>query len=113
MTKKIKESKALEKAETRVKGMKDIGASINLGNGLSLENYAAKTQALRDRIDAFNAMQAALEEAKQEIAEAEAELNDMSEHMLLGVAAIYGKQSKEYERSGGKRKTNGGWIDRN
>lgn len=112
MPRKIKESRALEKAESRVKGMQRIGEPIDLGNGLSLETYAAKTQSLRKQIEAYNAMQEALESARQEIARAEEELNDMSEHMLLGIAVRYGKQSKQYEFSGGTRKTKGGWVDR-
>jgi CII-binding regulator of phage lambda lysogenization HflD len=113
MTTKTRESKALEKAEARIKGMQDSGTSIDLGNGISLENYAAKTLALRKRVDAYNAQVKALEEERQNILKDEKELNDFSEHVLLGVGAVYGKQSKQYEEAGGSRKSAGGWVDRN
>jgi hypothetical protein len=110
---KVKESKALEKAEARVKGMQSIGETIDLGNGISLDNYAAQTQALREKVDAYNALVKSLEQLRQTIAQDEKELNDFSEHMLLGVGALYGKQSKQYEKAGGSRKSSGGWVDRN
>lgn len=110
---RTKESKALEKAEARITGMRNNGINIDLGNGISLTNYAAKAEALRQQVEAHNALLKRLEESRQSIAQAEQELNDFSQHMLLGVAALYGKQSKQYESAGGKRKQTGGWVDRN
>jgi hypothetical protein len=113
MTTKIRESKALEKAEARIKGMQDMSSPIDLGNGISLNNYIAKAEVLRQQIEAHNALLKNLEQSRKSIAKTEQELNDFSEHILLSVAALYGKQSKQYERAGGKRKQSGGWVDRN
>ncbi|MGG6266370.1 hypothetical protein ACQ4M3_08520 [Leptolyngbya sp. AN03gr2] len=113
MTNRTKQSKALERAQARIEGMKSTGALIDLGNGVSLQNYVAKTEALRKQVESYNALIQTLEQTRQNIAQAEQELNDFSEHMLLGVAALYGKQSKQYEYAGGTRKQTGGWIDRN
>ncbi|MCU0549530.1 MAG: hypothetical protein MUC48_09300 [Leptolyngbya sp. Prado105] len=113
MTTKTRESKALEKAEARIKGMQEINSPVDLGNGISLDNYITKAEALRQQIEAHNTLLKTLEQSRQSIAEAEQELNDFSEHILLSVAALYGKQSKQYERAGGKRKQSGGWVDRN
>jgi len=113
MTNKVKQSKALEKAEARVKGMQSVGAAIDLGNGISLNNYITKTKSLRQQVESYNALMETLEQSRKNIAQAEQDLNDFSEHMLLGVAAVYGKQSKQYEHAGGKRKQTGGWVDRN
>ena len=35
----------------------------------------------------------------------EASLRDLSERMLAGVAAVYGKNSDQYEQAGGVRKS--------
>ncbi|MBE9010942.1 hypothetical protein IQ250_12060 [Pseudanabaenaceae cyanobacterium LEGE 13415] len=113
MPNKARQSKALIKAQARIQGMKNNGASVDLGNGISLHNYVAKTEALCQKVESYNALIQTLEQTRQDIAQAEQDLNDFSEHILLGVAAVYGKQSKQYESAGGKRKQTGGWVDRN
>lgn len=112
MARATRRSKALEKAESRIKGMKNSGALIDCGNGVSTEAYIAKTEALRQMLDQYNDILTTLDESLRNIVLAEQDLNDFSEHMLLAIAAIYGKQSNQYARSGGSRKQSGGRIDR-
>jgi hypothetical protein len=111
MPRPSRQSEALKKGEDRLQAMETNDIELDLGNGISRAAYAAKVQALRIKLDAYNAKLAEVNEAQAEITEAEKELNDFSENILMGVAVMYGKQSKQYSNLG-TRKVDGGWIDR-
>jgi hypothetical protein len=106
------QSEALKKGEERVQAMERHNIELDLNNGVSRAAYATKVQDLRTKLEIYNAKIAEINQIKQEIAESESELNDFSENILMGVAVVYGKQSKQYEDLGGTRKSKGGWIDR-
>jgi hypothetical protein len=62
-------------------------------------------QQLRSRIDSYNTALTALDNARNEIATLEKNLNDLSDQMLTGVAFTYGKDSDQYEMAGGVKKS--------
>jgi hypothetical protein len=47
-------SQALDKAERRIAGIKSIGDAVVLGKGLSVQNYAAAIELVRQRLEAYN-----------------------------------------------------------
>lgn len=59
----------------------------------------------RRRVDTYNTTLATLEAARVAMQEAEKQLQELTEKMLLGVAIEFGKDSPEYEIAGGIRKS--------
>lgn len=97
-------SKILDKANARAAGLRSVG-TLDFGNGLTSANYEqaiAETQAL---LDDYNQTLFSLDEKSNKLAASEKKLQDMSERFLAGVAARFGKDSSEYEKGGGTRKS--------
>src|SRR5258708_4116353 len=98
-------SKVLEKAGTRAAAMSSIDLKLDLGNNLTMEAFAATVTDVRGKLDDYNAVLSKADEANNLLTEAEKSLADLSERMLAGVASKYGKNSHEYEKAGGVRKS--------
>ena len=78
---------------------------MDLGGGLTV---AAYRQCIADAETALNDYNTKLGEADVALnayQAGEKKLRDLSERMLTGVATRYGKDSSEYEKAGGKRKS--------
>jgi hypothetical protein len=111
MPRPLQQSEALKKGEDRLNAMETNEIEIDLGNGISRSAYAERVQSLRGKIDTYNALIAQVAQIRAEIDQEESDLNDFSENILMAIAVMYGKQSKQYSAIG-TRKTEGGWIDR-
>ncbi|TBR60511.1 hypothetical protein B4U84_06535 [Westiellopsis prolifica IICB1] len=105
MAQRKRNSVALSKAERRVAGLQAIDPNLDLGNRLSIITYKSMINELREKLNAYNQARVMMEMAKNALKEAEVVLNSYSEHMLLGVACRYGKDSHQYEMAGGKRRS--------
>jgi hypothetical protein len=99
-------SATLEKAQGRLRGLRTLLAALQLGNGLTLQNYAALIEAVNALLEAHNLALAEADRTRIEFAEMEAALSALSSRVLSAVAATYGKDSKEYELAGGKFPSN-------
>ena len=91
-------------AVTRLSAIKSIDAKLDLGNGISVEVYEKFINDLREKLNAYNTMLSQIDAQLNEINEADKELRDYSERLLLGIASKYGKNSNEYEQAGGTKK---------
>jgi hypothetical protein len=96
-------STILEKAQTRLRGLQSVHPTLNLGNGLTLQSYADLIEASSAQLQAHNLALAEADRTRIEFAQAEASVSAISSRILSAVAAMYGKDSKEYEMAGGKR----------
>ena len=105
MARQKRSSRILEKAQLRLDGLQSIDEALNLGAGRTAQNYDKAIEALRDKLSAYNKVLATADSLQTEVSEAERELADLSEQMLISVAAKFGKDSMEYERAGGVRKS--------
>ncbi len=105
MAYKKKSSSHYEKAITRLAALRSIDANMDLGNGLTIVTYEKAVTTLRDSINSYNTQLSQVDELKNKAAEAELTLKDQSERMLNGVASKYGKNSNEYEKAGGVKKS--------
>jgi DNA repair ATPase RecN len=94
-------SPALTKAEQREAGMRSISETLDLGNGLNLQNYSQKIQNLRSHLSRYNTSLAQVDDLTRKIKAIEADLNKTSEQMLLSIGGRYGKDSSEYGKAGG------------
>ena len=98
-------SKVLDKAERRLAALKSISSTLDLGNGRSLEAYVQAIESGRRRLEFYNTTLSTVDAAGTAVAEFEKSLSEMSEDMLLAVAAKFGKDSPEYEMAGGVRRS--------
>ena len=105
MSRKKRTSPALEKATRRVASLRSIDTQLDLGNGLTLAAYSALVETMRTQENDYNTALSSLDRLYSEMLATETKLSDMSEHMLLGVAAKYGKSSVEYGMAGGVPKS--------
>ncbi len=94
-------SPALTKAEQREAGMRSISETLDLGNGLNLQNYSQKIQNLRSHLSLYNTSLAQIDDLTRKIKAIETDLNKTSEQMLLSIGGRYGKDSSEYGKACG------------
>lgn len=97
-------SKILDKANVRAAGLRSIGTH-DFGNGLTSASYDQAIADARTQLDDYNQTLSALDEKANLLGATEKTLQDYSERVLAGVAARYGKDSNEYEKVGGVRKS--------
>jgi hypothetical protein len=102
MARSKRKSEVLDKATMRITGMKTIGEPLDFGNGLNLEAYETRFQALQNQLIVYNEMLNSIDGVATQIESMEQELRGYSERMLTGVLARYGKESSQYRQAGGK-----------
>ena len=105
MSYRKKTSSHYEKAVTRLAALKSIDEKMDLGNGLTVNIYANALNDLRAKVDKYNTHLSVADEFKNQVGESEKTLKDLSERMLSGVASKFGKNSDEYEKAGGVKKS--------
>jgi hypothetical protein len=105
MPRQKRSSSVLEKGDRRAVALKSISSNLNLGDGLTLENYHLELDRLRSQLDTYNESLSFVDRALSMVRDTEKDIRVLSERMLIAVAAKYGKDSYEYEMAGGVRKS--------
>jgi hypothetical protein len=105
MGRQKRSSAALEQAIRRSAAMRSIDENLDLGNGLTLADYDQLIQTVQGDIAVYNETLSDSDRAASTVKDDEKQLRDLSERMLIAVAAKYGKNSYEYEMAGGTRKS--------
>lgn len=105
MPRRKKTSSLLEKTEQRNIGFQTIDPNLDFGNSISLKHLSELTGKLRNEINQYNRMLNSLDSAKENIEILEKTIRETSERLVNGVASKYGKDSREYELTGGVRKS--------
>ncbi|MDZ7963539.1 MAG: hypothetical protein RM368_00945 [Nostoc sp. DedSLP03] len=103
MTRKKRTSLVLKKAEFRVAGLKAVDPNINFDDTYNLQNLTQLIKQFHNMLDDYNAAIAMIDSSKKKLDEMEKTLNHVSDKMLAVVGLKYGKNSNEYELSGGVR----------
>lgn len=96
-------SKVLEQASARLSGLKSINATLDMGNGLSVAAYEQKLDNLRAKLDSYNQKLSELDDELFQVESEEENLSQLSGRILAAVAAVYGRDSSQYEAVGGVR----------
>jgi len=89
----------------RASGIRGIDAALDLGNGLTAAAFADRINAFGQKLAAYNQALAAIDEQYNTLLADEKTLSGLSERMLAGVGARFGKDSSQYEQAGGVRKS--------
>lgn len=92
-------------AITRKAGISSIGATLDLGAGLTLAGYQTAIDAVKTALDDYNNTLSLADQKLNLLKEQEIILKNLNERMLIAVAAKYGKDSNEYEMAGGTKKS--------
>ncbi|WP_414573286.1 hypothetical protein [Nostoc sp. CCY 9925] len=103
MPRKKRTSRILEKIELRAAGMKSIVPSIKFDEDNSLEKLIESIENLRTQLDIHNGALSLVDSSLTKVEQMEKELSLRAEKILMIVAVKYGKDSAEYEMSGGIR----------
>ncbi|MGC1374913.1 MAG: hypothetical protein WA821_01735 [Anaerolineales bacterium] len=98
-------SPVVESSRIRSSALSSIDPKLDLGNGLTLAKYQAAIQDIQGRLDTYNAALSQADDAANNLRAGEKELRELSERMLAGVGVTYGKDSSQYEKAGGTRKS--------
>ncbi|MCP6759271.1 MAG: hypothetical protein NHB32_11015 [Fischerella sp. CENA71] len=104
MSRRKRSSVILEKADRRIAGFMSIDEGLDLGNGLSMQEFTNSVENTREKLKIYNAILSKVDQAYREVLEAEQNLSSLSERMMNGIASKFGKDSNEYEMAGGTRR---------
>jgi tRNA(Phe) wybutosine-synthesizing methylase Tyw3 len=105
MSRAKKTSKIVEEAGVRVAGIKSIDQDLDLGNGLTVKNYEKEIEETAKALEDYNTILSMADEKLNLYNQKEKSLMAFHERMLLGVAVKFGKDSNEYEKAGGTKKS--------
>ena len=101
MDRKKRKSRIVDIANQRIKGIETFSPDLDFGNNKSLQNYKNLTQKVETAIKIYNQKMAEKNQAKQDLDLIQKELAGLNTEMLAGIKAVYGRDSKEYEKLGG------------
>ena len=95
----------IDKAETRQASLLSISDKLDFGMGVTSKAFDQLLIQTKSAQKNYNKLLSEIDEAQNTFRSLEKDLADMSERMLTGVATQYGKNSNEYEKAGGTRKS--------
>lgn len=101
MAQRRRRSNILDTAQVRLSGLRSIDPALDLGSGLSLQDYANLIATSRDRLQSYHLALAEADRTRIEFAETEAMVAKLSSRILSAVLGKYGRDSMEYEMAGG------------
>ncbi len=105
MPRQKRNSPTLDRAQHRAVSLQSIDPALDLSRGLTLKVYQTAIEAHKTHLDDYNRTLSSIEQLALAVKDSEKVLKDLSERMLLGVGAFYGKDSEEYVMAGGTRKS--------
>jgi len=100
-----KGSKVLVKARQRATGLRSISPELSFDEGLTLLIFESLISDGEETEKKYNELLSVLDGMHAEMMMKEIKIRDMSERMLNAAAGKYGNDSAEYEKAGGKRKS--------
>ncbi len=105
MARKKRTSPVIERAETRAAGIDSIDKALDLGNNLTQPAFKAKVKEARDKLNAYNTLLSETDATLSQLETLEGTVSDLCDRMLKGVGSRFGRESDEYEKAGGTRKS--------
>jgi hypothetical protein len=100
-----KSSRSYDKAAKRLAGLKSIDPKLDLGNGMTVASFEQELQDFQATLRDYNAELSVVDAKMQKIREGERMLNEHTDRWLSAVGGHYGKDSEEYQKAGGVRKS--------
>lgn len=101
---KLARIKQYDLAKARLAALKSIDQNLDLGNGLTVAIYKGGIDNFTNLLAQYNTALSTVDDLYNQCNESLAQMQDLSERMLSGVASKFGKTSSQYEMAGGTRK---------
>jgi uncharacterized protein YciW len=95
----------LDRAQSRAAAIATIAETVELGGELTLAAYTASITEAQTKLNAYNTKLTDADTFRREFERIERNLADLSDRMLAGVGAVYGKNSDAYAKAGGVKKS--------
>ena len=95
----------IDAAKTRAASLASISATLDLGGDITLVGFKAVIGDAETKLNEYNTKLSELDDYLNALVALEKSVTDWSERMLSGVATKFGKDSSEYEKAGGTRKS--------
>lgn len=105
MYRKRSNSKPLNKLKARIEAAKSIEDDFDFGNGLNADDLTQFSDDLETSINGYNKTLSDADDHRVAIRDLERQANDISDRLLSLIGGSYGKDSLEYQRMGGTRKS--------
>ena len=105
MARQKRTSPIAEAAGTRASALESIDANLDLGNSLTLGAYKSAISSVAFQLSSYNTKLSEIDGLLNALEAGEKSLADLSERMLTGVATKFGKNSDQYEKAGGTKKS--------
>jgi len=96
-------SNTLKLAKARLAGLTSIEPTLDLGGNKSIATYKEKIEDYETKMSNYNQLLAKLDGVYNSLLASEQELAAYNTEMLAAIKGIYGRDSNEYEKSGGTR----------
>jgi len=103
--KKRTTSEAYDKLSYRLEAMKTLTPDFDLGNGLSVAELDQLAGTLQLTLNNYNATLMDADDQRTQVIDLEKQALDAAERLLATALANYGRDSMEYRRIGGTRKS--------
>ncbi|MAO66044.1 MAG: hypothetical protein CL666_13700 [Balneola sp.] len=102
---KKKRSRSLDTANLRLVGLNEIDREIDFGSGFDLDNYNMLYEDTSEVLRKYNSYLKRADEQRDILDKLERQLNDANERVLFLIGGFFGKDSLEYQKVGGTRKS--------
>src|SRR5699024_1489626 len=98
-------STPLDKLKFRIEALKSVNPDFDLGSGMEVTQLEQFESDLETGIDSYNTTLSDADDLRDSIRAMERRANDVSERLMASVIMKYGRDSLEYQRMGGTRKS--------
>lgn len=98
-------SKALQKLAFRLESVKTIDPDFDFGNGINAAELETLEDELQSTLNSYNSTLSDADQERDEIRLLERRARDAAERLRAHIIAQYGRDSLEYQRIGGVRKS--------
>ena len=98
-------SNPLDKLKFRIEAAKSFDEAFDFGNGMNAAELEEFSNDLEEAINSYNQTLSDADDLRDTIRNLEDQANDISDRLLSLVGGSYGKDSLEYQRMGGTRKS--------
>lgn len=105
MSFKKRNSNVITKAKKRQLSIASISTSFKVSDEVTYEKYEQLIIETDKTQNEYNELLRLADEKANNLDELEKKLKDWNERMLEGVSSVYGKDSNEYEKAGGVRRS--------